>query len=368
MTTSILDAPGEIEPQWRKLAVDAGNAFVTPEWFRASRAAAGEDTEAAILTLTGSSGELRGLLPLVAGAGRRRRTFRFAGAAFGDRFHPLGLSPGDRGRVAGAGAALIAGHRDAIVLDNVEPAPWIDELAAGLPASRRGPRYRRASLPFARLEESWDGFLTQRSRNFRSQLSRKARVLAERHSVGYRLTETLAELDRDLDTFFSLHDARWSGRGGSAAASRAWRDFHRRFAHQALEQGWLRLWSLELDGRPAASWYGWRLGRRYSYYQAGFDPASAGLSIGFLLLAHTFRSAIEEGAREYDLLMGDEDYKRRFADDACSVETRVFGQRAHPTRLLAATEAGLRRAGEFLPDAARARGRGAWARLSRRPQ
>ena len=47
--------------------------------------------------------------------------------------------------------------------------------------------------------------------------------------------------------------------------------------------------------------------------QAGFEPAWSRYSVGFLLLAETVREAIAEGAVEYDLLVGDEAFKARFA-------------------------------------------------------
>src|SRR3712207_8266564 len=45
-----------------------------------------------------------------------------------------------------------------------------------------------------------------------------------------------------------LHEARWAGRGGSGSLNARTRRFHEQFAALALERGWLRLWTLELDG------------------------------------------------------------------------------------------------------------------------
>ena len=78
---------------------------------------------------------------------------------------------------------------------------------------------------------------------------------------------------------------------------------------------------MEVDGSPAAAWYGIRFGGAESYYQAGRDPALDDLSPGFVLLAHTIRSAFEDGMREYRFLLGDEPFKGRFAEDDPKVET-----------------------------------------------
>src|SRR5207245_43184 len=81
----------------------------------------------------------------------------------------------------------------------------------------------------------------------------------------------------------------------------------------APDRGWLRLSELRLDGRPAASLYGFRYRDTFSFYQSGFDPAYARDSVGLVTMGLAIRSAIEEGAAEYDLLHGDEAYKFQWA-------------------------------------------------------
>ena len=150
--------------------------------------------------------------------------------------------------------------------------------------------------------------------NFRSQLKRKLHALERLPGVRFRRTVDAAELEADLRSFVELHEKRWQSLGrGSTLADPLARQALARFARGAFAAGWLRLWFLEVEERPAAVWFGWRLGDRYSYYQAGLDPARSSLSAGFLLLAHSVRAAIEEGAAIYDLLAGEEAFKRRFA-------------------------------------------------------
>ena len=99
---------------------------------------------------------------------------------------------------------------------------------------------------------------------------------------------------------------------------------------------------LEVDERPAAVWYGWHVGDRYSYYLAGFDEAYARYSIGMLLLAHTIRHAIEEGAAVYELLLGTEEFKLRFATGERQVRTVIVSPPRHPLRWAALAEGRLR--------------------------
>jgi CelD/BcsL family acetyltransferase involved in cellulose biosynthesis len=58
-----------------------------------------------------------------------------------------------------------------------------------------------------------------------------------------------------------------------------------------------------------------------SYYQAGRDPAWNDASVGFVLLAHSIRAALEDGVREYRFLRGHEPFKYRFADADPGLQT-----------------------------------------------
>jgi CelD/BcsL family acetyltransferase involved in cellulose biosynthesis len=73
-----------------------------------------------------------------------------------------------------------------------------------------------------------------------------------------------------------------------------------------------------------AAWYGFRFAGAEWFYQSGRDPAYDRLSVGFVLMAHTIRTALEEGMREYRLLRGGESYKQRFSDGDAPVDTLVL--------------------------------------------
>jgi CelD/BcsL family acetyltransferase involved in cellulose biosynthesis len=110
----------------------------------------------------------------------------------------------------------------------------------------------RESSPVLRFEHAtWDELLQARGRNFRQQVRRFPRKLGELGTVSYRLAADPDRLQRNLDTLFALHRARWEGAETPFLQAAA---FHREFAAQALAKGWLRLWFLEVSGRllPAA--------------------------------------------------------------------------------------------------------------------
>jgi CelD/BcsL family acetyltransferase involved in cellulose biosynthesis len=353
-----LDQLADIEPEWRRLAEGRGNAFVTPEWVRCWFDHYGAGFQPFICVLERAGGGINGLLPLAIAVSGRPRVVRLAGANLGDRFHPVCEATDEAAVGTAAGEALgdAAVPWSTIVLDHVDQAqPWVSALRGG--TGRRLAAFERvaAGLPFIDLSRfaDWDAFLADRSSNFRQQIRRFERNAGRDHELRYRCTETASELERDIPLFFELHDRRLQGRGGSSLESERARAFHADFASAALKRDWLRLWFLELDDQPIAAWYGWRLGDSYAYYNAGFDPEHTKLRPGLVLMAAVIRSALDEGAREFDFLLGDEAYKHRFADQSRTVSDVTLARSGHPAAFMAAAEHGARRLARRAPASVR---------------
>jgi CelD/BcsL family acetyltransferase involved in cellulose biosynthesis len=117
-----------------------------------------------------------------------------------------------------------------------------------------------------------------------------------------------------LSLLIALHNSRWRNRASSEAFYTAdLVSLHDELSRLALEQGWLRLFVLWLDGKPAAALYGFSYHGVFYYFQAGFDPIYGKHSVGLVTMGLAIKSAIEEGVEEYDLLHGDEPYKFHWA-------------------------------------------------------
>lgn len=354
---------------WRRLAVERENPFLTPEWYAAALSADPGAEPLAIAWRRG--GELRGVLPLV---GERRgplRVLRFAGAILGDWFGPA-CRVEDEAEMAMACAVLLSRERSRWQLLEMTRLPlegaWPEALwAGGAGAIARARRERLDSYPYIAFGEGgFDSWLAGRSRNFRSTLGRRRRKLEREHGLRFRLTESPDRLDEDMATFLRLHEERWGRRGGSGALAAGFQGVHSRFARAALERGWLRLWTAEVDGGPGASWYGWRIGDRYCYALSGMREEYEPLALGTVLLAHTIEMAAGEGASVYDLLRGDEGYKRRFQTDRREAGTWVLGRRRHPVFVAHAGKERLAAAARALPQPLRSPLKRVYGRAARR--
>jgi CelD/BcsL family acetyltransferase involved in cellulose biosynthesis/dTDP-4-amino-4,6-dideoxygalactose transaminase len=305
-----------VRQDWEALAASAGNPFATPEWLLTWWIHYGTGERKLMMCRT-PAGEHVGILPLYVQSLGPLRTLRFLGHGAGDRLGPI-CSPEHVEAVAAPLQRMLKDRQGR----------WDVLLAERLPAAGRwgallnGTRLRCESSPLLRIRwTAFSAYLSSRSRNFREQVSARERRLRRRFDLQYRLSEDPRRLPEDLATLFALHADRWGGESTAFDGRR--QAFHRDVAAEFLRRGWLRLWFLELDGQPVAAWYGFRYAGADWYYQGGRDRRFEAESVGFVLMAHTVRTAIEEGMQSYMLLRGAERYKSRFANRDDGVESFV---------------------------------------------
>jgi CelD/BcsL family acetyltransferase involved in cellulose biosynthesis len=319
-----------IRNEWNELAAHTQNVFATWQWNSIWWRHFGGKQRLRVTVCRSRQGRVIAVLPLYEWRTRPFRVVRFLGHHAGDELGPI-CRPADRVETARAIRATLAQHRDDILLGEHLPAHegWSDLLDAKVLV--------REPSPAIRFESSeWERFLASRTSNFRGNVRRKQRFLSQGREIRYRLTERPEELGQDLDSLFALHRARWSGQPTTFSKAEA---FHREFAACALEEGWLRLWLLEVDGRPRAACYGFRFMGVESFYQGGRDPAPQWhrSSLGFTILVNAMREAVEDGIVEYRLLRGGEDYKYQFTASDRSLETMAIARGIAPRAAMAAT-------------------------------
>ena len=315
---------------WTRLAAEMGSPFSTWEWADSWWRHMSPGGELVLRACRDPEGRTVAILPLYV---RRRgplRVVRFVGNGPADQLAPV-CAPADRPRAA---AALRS------ALDN-RIGRWNLAVLERLPGEQDWPSL--LGMPVTRSEPSpvleadgmdFDAWLASKSKNFRDQVRGRERKLAKAHELEFRLTQDPEQLDGEFDELVRLHQLRF---GDTSRAFDPPRDaLHRDFARAALERGILRLWTLRLDGRVVAAWLGYRTGGNEWYYQSGRDPDFERKSVGFVLMGHTIREALDDGMSAYRLLLGDESYKDRFASADHGLDTIVLSRGAGHGAQLAA--------------------------------
>lgn len=172
--------------------------------------------------------------------------------------------------------------------------------------------------PFIDLSgHSWSSYLATLGSEHRYNFGRRLKNLRKQFDVRFEQVRSEEERREVLPLLIALHNLRWRNRDFSEAFfTTDLVAFHDELSRLALEQGWLRLFVLRLDGKPAASLYGFSYHGVFYYFQAGFDPFYSRHSVGLVTMGLAIQSAIEEGMHEYDLLHGAESYKFHWAREA----------------------------------------------------
>ena len=294
-----------LHSEWNELLSESksNGIFLTWEWLHTWWSHLADGRRLFIATVRDGD-DLVALAPLTL----RGRILEFLGTGtVGSDYLDFIIRTGHESRALGALSSFLAGTGLSLRLSNVE------ERAAATALLRQEWRANAIPLyvcPFINLSGlSWDSYLASIGSNHRYNFRRRLRQLERDFKVDFGPGE--------LQEVVDLHLQRWSARGGSDAFSDARVvEFHKEMTRVASERGWLRMLALRLDGRAAAVIYGFRYGRVFYFYQSGFDPAFERYSVGLVAMGLAIRSAIEEGAAEYDLLHGDETYKFLWAKES----------------------------------------------------
>ena len=159
------------------------------------------------------------------------------------------------------------------------------------------------------LPDSWESYLYMLKGKQRHEIRRKLRRLNEAGHVQFRVLERSDEISEAMDTFFSLFKA--SRPDKSEFLTEQMMSFFRLLAQRMAQQGFLRLFFLDIDQVPAAGVMCFDYNNTLFLYNNGYNPQFSHLSPGFLSKVYSIKDCIEQGKLRYDLLKGDEGYKKR---------------------------------------------------------
>ena len=169
--------------------------------------------------------------------------------------------------------------------------------------------------PFINLAgHSWDSYLSTLGGSHRANFRRRLKRLSQRFDMRFEAVLDEPARREALDALIGFHRQRF-GVGTTAFVTDGLRAFHDDFTRRALANGWLRMFTLRLNGAPAAVMYGFFYNHRFFFYQHGFDAVHEPFSPGLVLMGLTIQAALAEGALEFDMLFGTEKYKSLWARD-----------------------------------------------------
>jgi len=309
-----------LKMEWIELLKDTNNdnMFLTWEWMYTWWIYFCNGRELYLITVR-LDGKLIGIAPLVARArnlkrGELFRSLEFIGSGdVGSDYLSLLLRKGHEQKATDAITDCLV--RQNLILDfsrfdqnSLTMNALIEKLHSH---GWKSTRTTSTVSPYINLESyNWDTFIASRGRSHRANVRKRLKTLNDEFRVTFEKVNSDERRSKSLQQLIAWHLTRWQGKGGSTALhSKALLQFHEEFSRLALERGWLRLFMLWLDARPAVSMYCFSYGNKYLFYQMGFDQSLLNYSVGLVGTALAIQAALTEHATEYDFLHGDEPYK-----------------------------------------------------------
>ena len=331
-----------LEPEWQRLAsfCPAATVFQTYEWNAAWWKHFGnrQGRRLRVVTFRDPAGALVGLAPLMTSFwyATPLRRLSFLGTGTSDYLDVL-AAPGWEQQVAGSlyGYLEKTGGWQIADFQQLREGSFLREHQPPETSRLTVQDVLGEACPYLPLPETWEQLLQGLGKKTRANVGYYDRALSKVYEVAAGPVTDEAELDDELTCLFELHGRRWNQRWlpGVFAGKRV-QAFHRDVARRLLKQNWLRLFYLRLDGVTQASLYCFGYGDRLCYYQGGFEPTLARLSLGTVLTARAIQSAIAEDRNVFDFLRGDEPYKAKWTGQSRHNLRRLVTRRS-PFTLLA---------------------------------
>jgi CelD/BcsL family acetyltransferase involved in cellulose biosynthesis len=160
-----------------------------------------------------------------------------------------------------------------------------------------------------KLPRTWESYLKMLGGKQRHEIRRKLRRLNEAGQIKYRVIHRSDEISEHMDVFFSMFKA--SRPDKSEFLTHQMVSFFQLLAQRTARQGFLKMSFLDIDQVPAAGVMCFDYNDTIFLYNNGYDPRFGHLSVGFLSKVYSIKDSIERRRLRYDLLKGDEGYKKR---------------------------------------------------------
>ncbi|MBT8370708.1 MAG: GNAT family N-acetyltransferase [Deltaproteobacteria bacterium] len=159
------------------------------------------------------------------------------------------------------------------------------------------------------LPNNWDDYLLMLSSKERHENRRKLRRLNEAGQVKFRRVDETSSVKKEMETFLTLFKANRSDKAVFMTDQMV--SFFKDMAQALATVKILKLFFLELDGRPVAASMCFDYQSTMYLYNNGYDKNFSSLSVGLLSKVLSIKESIQSGKKTYDFLKGAEVYKQR---------------------------------------------------------
>lgn len=213
--------------------------------------------------------------------------------------------------------------------DGEEASPAFARLCEGFQLLGMTQRVTHAeTCPYTALPSSFETFLAGVGSNLRYNFRRRRRAFEREGEFKFTVLRSHDELQEHFGELVRLHRLRFEHQHKyTSFLTPHIQDFHADALTHMAANGMARLCLLQVGGKAVGALYGFSVGKTFSFYQTGIDPAWQRLSVGLVMMGCSIEEAIRTGHERFDFLRGDEAYKFQWAQDSRRAGTHYFFDR-----------------------------------------
>jgi len=160
----------------------------------------------------------------------------------------------------------------------------------------------------APLPAGWDEYLMQLNSKQRHEVRRKMRRLENSSSFAYRIADENDTLAYATDHFLRLFHLNRADK--AEFMNKSMSAYFRELIMALADKQMLRLYFLEISGKPVATVLCFDYNQVRYLYNSGYDANYHDLSVGVLSKVLSIQAGIDAGCQRYDFLKGAETYKK----------------------------------------------------------
>jgi CelD/BcsL family acetyltransferase involved in cellulose biosynthesis len=149
----------------------------------------------------------------------------------------------------------------------------------------------------------------------KKSLIRHERFFRRRGELRFEDITTPDDIESHLQELFDQHIDRWGATDSpSLFLADEQKAFYRELVRSVGANRWIRFTRVLWDGRPIALHFGFQYKAKFLWYKPSFDISLAKHSPGEVLLKHMLEVAVSDQFDRFDFGLGDEAFKKRFAN------------------------------------------------------
>ena len=181
---------------------------------------------------------------------------------------------------------------------------------------RKGYIFEKEICPRIILPETFEIYFRELSSNTRYNFKRRLKQLSSDFSEPTLINDIKSDTE-ELDKLFELHRKRWSinSKKKSTFNNLYRKEFNNILVSLCLHKKNIIFSKLIINGNIESILYIFRYKNHNYFYQNGWNPDFSKYSIGLLHLIMFIEYAIQNDAKTFDLLRGNEDYKSKLSND-----------------------------------------------------